>query len=101
MTDEQPSLLNEPATAQPTTAATTEAPAPEAPKEEPKEEPKQEPPKEEAKPYSIKDITLPDGFAADAPTQEAFVKIVNDHKLSREAAAALVELQAGVMKQAS
>jgi hypothetical protein len=71
--------------------------------------PKVEPPKAQApdpndtkaNPYKIDELKIPDGFEPDPVAAESFVKLVNEHGISRSTASALIEMQAGIMKAAS
>lgn len=82
--------------------------APLKPSEEPKSElePKADEPKTEEKapdsaPLAIADIQLPEGVQVDEPIMNDFVNLANKHKVSKELAQELVNLQLKAQQTAS
>lgn len=76
----------------------------EAASKTPPEPPKATPPDPgdtKTNPYKMEEMKLPDGVEVHAPSQEKFVKLINEHGIPRKTVDALLELQTGVMKAAS
>lgn len=71
------------------------------PTPEPPKTPPPDPGDTRATPYKMEEMKLPDGVEIHQPSQESFVKLVNEHAIPRKTVDALLNLQADVMKAAS
>lgn len=87
----EPSKTTEPTRDDPKTEPTTEPAASEPAKDEPAA----------PEPLTAEAIEVPEGFEVDEGLRDKFLEIANEHGMSRDAAAALVQLQAEAMKAAS
>ena len=82
------------------TAQTTEAPK-ETQSAETTAEETTETTVEEFVPFTAETLVIPEGMEVDEPTRDQFLGLANEYKLPKEAVGKLVELQAGLAKQAS